>query len=263
MVSFFLQYALFVTIASLLSVECFSSRISHTFRYAPNGVCVSPEFFVDEKNRDQVFTMRNVPGEGDCMFLAVALAAAASMGLGGNDTLLRAISRETREVVAQVLESSGNLYIADDRICPASDLLKSAANGEGLDSKQYLELLRKEGINGGIQGGGPELTVLANVLRRPISIYELYHDKENKESTESTSNYQQIECKGTFGNDLFSDPSYAIPDAAVLSVSTWRIKQNSGPTHASCTHSQMSPCQTLSYRGCNQVHIAGIYTFLF
>ena len=46
------------------------------------------------------------------------------------------------------------------------------------------------------------------------------HDKENKESTESTSNYQQIECKGTFGNDLFSDPSYAIPDAAVLSVST-------------------------------------------
>ena len=82
------------------------------------------------------------------MFLAVALAAAASMGLGGNDTLLRAISRETREVVAQVLESSGNLYIADDRICPASDLLKSAANGEGLNSKQYLELLRKEGING-------------------------------------------------------------------------------------------------------------------
>ena len=113
MVSFFLQYALFVTIASLLSVECFSSRISHTFRYAPNGVCVSPEFFVDEKNRDQVFTMRNVPGEGDCMFLAVALAAAASMGLGGNDTLLRAISRETREcIVTQIQNMQRKIHLS-------------------------------------------------------------------------------------------------------------------------------------------------------
>ena len=29
--------------------------------------------------------------------------------------------------------------------------------------------------------------------------------------------YQSIECKGTFGSDLFSDPCSTIPNAAVLS----------------------------------------------
>ena len=73
-------------------------------------------------------------------------------------------------------------------------------------------------------GGGPELTVLANVLRRPISIYELTTTANNNSSSSSTSTismeegtYQNIECKGTFGNDLFSDPSATIPNAAVLS----------------------------------------------
>jgi hypothetical protein len=206
--------------------ETFSSRAPTTFRFAPNGVCVQPQFFVDEATQAK-FTMRNVPGEGDCMFLAVALAVATSMGLGGNNALLQAISQETRRVVAEVLRSSGNLYIADGRLCPAQDLLKQATREEGLDdTDKYLELLRKEGSQGGIQGGGPELTVLANVLRRPISIYELapkpqQKNGEGKEGisidVNGASSSQNIICKGTFGTDLFSDPCATIPDSAVLS----------------------------------------------
>jgi hypothetical protein len=157
------------------------------------------------------------------MFLAVALAAAASMGLGANDALLRAISRETRAVVAQVLLGSGNLHISQTRLVSAADLLQSAAQAEGLEPNVYLDQLRTEGSQGGLYGGGPELTVLANVLRRPISIYELDDDdnpeqQQEQEEEENTTNGCRIVCKGVFGDGLFSDPCATIPNSAILSA---------------------------------------------
>lgn len=219
-------FVLTIAATVLLCVQsaAFSTTSSATtFQFAPNGVCIQPEFFVNgDDHRTTKFTMRNVPGQGDCMFLAVALAAATSMGLGGNNALLQAISRETRQVVAKVLESSsGNLYIADGRLCPAHDLLLQATREEGFgdDTEKYLESLRTEGAKGGIQGGGPELTVLANVLRRPISIYELAPKTATTETTKNDQqpNEQSIVCKGTFGKDLFNDPCASMPDSAVLS----------------------------------------------
>ncbi|KAL3910959.1 MAG: hypothetical protein SGILL_007476 [Bacillariaceae sp.] len=176
--------------------------------------------------------MRNVPGDGDCMFLAVALAAATSMGLGGNDALLRAISRETRQVVAQVLSSEdGNLYIdSKTKEVPASKLLQSAVKQEpNVETvEDYLEALRKEGRDGGLYGGGPELAVLANVLRRPISIYEVDKPRlkqmvddsigDTSKNSGADSSVFPIVCKGSFGEGLFEDPCLtSISHSAVLS----------------------------------------------
>ena len=71
------------------------------------------------------------------------------------------------------------------------------------------------------------MTVLANVLRRPISIYELDPDgirnnnnDDNESSLVSSCRQQQkIVCKGTFGMGLFDDPCSRIPNSAVLSSS--------------------------------------------
>mmetsp|Transcript_15248 Transcript_15248/g.28497 ORF Transcript_15248/g.28497 Transcript_15248/m.28497 type:complete len:317 (-) Transcript_15248:324-1274(-) len=225
------------------------------FRFAPNGVCVYPQYFVeyskgtsekqDDKNKhnsdnqdsakpNKYFTMKNVPGDGDCMFLAVALAAATSMGLGGNDALLRAISRETRNVVAQVLSApKGNLYISPGNTVSSRDLLQSAVRQEPTINtvEEYLEALRTEGRDGGLYGGGPELAVLANVLRRPISIYEvdkprlrklLDHGVDNviaddNDDIETKGSILPIVCKGSFGEGIFEDPcETAIKDSAVL-----------------------------------------------
>ena len=179
------------------------------------------------------------------MFLAVALAAATSMGLGGNDALLRAISRETRAVVAQVLSSEGTLYIdPKQNEVPASKLLQSAVKQEpGIDTvEEYLEALRKEGRDGGLYGGGPELAVLANVLRRPISIYEVDKPRlkqmvaESKEEGDNEADADAsifpIVCKGSFGEGgIFEDPCLtSIGDSAVLAASnaqpgaySWRV----------------------------------------
>jgi hypothetical protein len=201
----------------VFEVNCF--RPYSSYRFAANGVCISPIHFVDINDSANTFVMRSVPGEGDCMFLAVALATLTSMGLGGNDTLLRAISRETRDVVATVLEApSGHLVIEGKRLVTTQALLRSAAKGEGLSTEEYLKQLRKEGIEGGLYGGGPELTVLANVLRRPISIYEIDPDgiKQAREQGEE-GDLAFIKRMGVFGNDFFQDPLEALPESAILS----------------------------------------------
>lgn len=61
------------------------------------------------------------------------------------------------------------------------------------------------------QGGGPELTVLANVLRRPITIYELCTDQDP-----IIGRTCKIKAVGSFG-DIFIDPIKEIPNSAVLS----------------------------------------------
>ena len=110
-----------------LSSALSSTQSSSQFRrfvFAPNGVCVRPGTFYTADGcggaantaaarGTREFTMRNVPGEGDCMFLAVALAAATSSGMGGNDAFLRALSKDTRNVVAQVL-GGGGIYTSRD-----------------------------------------------------------------------------------------------------------------------------------------------------
>ena len=197
------------------------------FAFAPNNVCIKPRSFHAfqkmENGTSQTleFTMRNVPGEGDCMFLAVSLATCTSYGLGGNYALLRAISNETRGVVAQILSvEKGNLHVEGKRIVRVSDLLKSAARNEKVSESDYINMIR----NGTLQGGGPELTVLSNVLRRPISIYEIdtsdaafattwNHDDDNEKDV--PENICPIKCVGSFG-EVFQDPCLEIPQSAIL-----------------------------------------------
>lgn len=227
------------------------------FEFAPNGVCISPARFVvqesstDDDNNNKLqedapttFTLRNVPGTGDCMFQAVALASFASVGLGGNNALLRAITKELRDLTARVLEQGqGHLVIEGKRLVKADTLLQQATRQEGLESTdEYLRVLRLQGADGGLYGGGPELTVLCNLLRRPISIYELskfhkveegYSNSSHSMTTTTTmttsmsddqslaaSAFQNcpIVCKGTFGCPIFDDPLATVPNSAVTNL---------------------------------------------
>lgn len=208
----------------IVAVEALQSTTWSTFRFASNGVCVEPRRFAYTSSptdrKPETFTLRNVPGQGDCMFQAVALASFASVGLGANNVLLQAITKELRSLTASLLEESGNLVIEGSRIVSCKALLASAAKQEGVSNEAYLSRLRKEGIEGGLYGGGPELTVLCNLLRRPISIYELVESTVDDDSLNGNEVRDPcpIDCKGTFG-DVFGDPLARIPESAVLGLS--------------------------------------------
>lgn len=197
------------------------------FEFASNGVSLRPQtFYHVDGNKKRTFSLRNVEGTGDCVFQAAALACSASFGLGGNNALLRVLALESRNVVAQVLEggatSGGNLYIEGKRLVTAQKLLKSASKDLGLEPDEYLRRLRLPGKEGGLYGGGPELTVLSNVLRRPIMIYELHEEEDERENSPTGKDLPPLpmECRikrvGVFG-DLFADPLLSMPDSAVLS----------------------------------------------
>ena len=168
----------------------------------------------------------------------MSLATACSMGLGANDVLLNAIARETRQVVAGILEqslqsdsdtdsnSTTTLVVTGKRLVTARAVLRQAARECQLDEKDYLQRLRLTGQEGGLYGGGPELTVLTNVLRRPISIYELLERSSSVVEQDAQAQIQQqqqqqvqpIVCKGIFGASVFADPLRHVPNSAVVNA---------------------------------------------
>ncbi|KAL7449131.1 hypothetical protein ACHAXS_000187, partial [Conticribra weissflogii] len=229
----------------------------HRFEFDPStGICRRPASFrrrlpnpAGRQNREEYFVLRNVPGDGDCVFHAVLSSVFVSMGMLRPDaaasssssssppfsSALSAMALEMRRVVANVLSSpDGNLYVgtvpADEhdgqtsarrrrRLVRCRDLLRSASRSEGLSPEDYLRRLRTRGREGGLHGGGAELTVLSNLLRRPISVYHL---KGGEGGTGGRGEVKEdvcdIELVGVFGEGLFEDPCGAVPDGVVANA---------------------------------------------
>eukprot|EP00986_Skeletonema_menzelii_P001276 scaffold338_cov155-Skeletonema_menzelii.AAC.10 len=128
------------------------------------------------------------------------------------DTLLSSMALEMRNVVAKFLSSpEGTLYVNNKpakRIVRCRDLLSSAAKNEGLSPDEYLKRLRQPGSQGGLYGGGPELTVLSNILRRPISIYHLKQQQQssimNATDSSTATTCCELERMGVFGEVFFT-----------------------------------------------------------
>lgn len=173
--------------------------------------------------------MRNVPGDGDCMFLAATMGMLYGIGLNLVDTeksdnhyyntIFQSIAQQTRTTVSRILQSTNGTLVIDAKqtSVSAGALLATAVREDAMDGipvskHEYLKHLETPG---GLYGGGPELTVLSNLFRRPISVYELCHSsvpidnrhgEDSTSRTTTTSTICPIECKGTFGEGVFVDP---------------------------------------------------------
>lgn len=199
------------------------------------GICRRPSSFHynkdnEDASQDQYFVMRNVPGDGDCVFHAVLSSVFISMGMLNPDAaytssnLMSSMVLEMRSVVANFLTSpDGTLYVNNKprkRLVRCQDLLVSASKSEGLAPEDYLTKLRLPGRLGGLYGGGPELTVLSNILRRPISIYHLSTSQSNNE------NMCKIDRVGVFGEGLYEDPSNTFPNSVVSNAVFFTMNRN-------------------------------------
>jgi hypothetical protein len=210
----------------LVSTSAFSSVIlPPRFLKFENGICTRA--FTDG---ERSFSMRNVQGDGNCMLAAVHLAAEATvLGWKEGRSACPEEAKRLRATIAEILSSEGTLYIEDDRIVSTTALLNSAANQEGLSPDEYLDKLSLDGPEGGMFCGGPELTVLSNLYRRPISIYELDDAQFRSMITEKNTisigedTPIPIDKRGTFGLNLFEDPCVAYPGSAVATSREWHI----------------------------------------
>jgi len=131
--------------------------------------------------------IRQVPGDGDCLFhsLAIALSFTDNNHLMRLDTPqglheLKQSSRKLRRLAVECLSSCTNkkrrskkryqrLFIQGSDSMKTSELLSTASSQYGITPEEYCELMMQDSY----WGGGPEIVALCTVLRRPIHVYEL------------------------------------------------------------------------------------------
>ena len=203
-----------------------------------------PKLFVTNDEHQQHFTMQNVPGEGDCMFLAVALAAtkaSTDRTVASDTTLPRTSSSSSsysyslpllqtekvyytmlnatttnatattmtlRNAVADVLEMPNiTLFISHNRTITTRDLLQQASHELHIRPWEYLQRLRQIG---GLYGGGPELTILCYLYQRPIHIYEIDNDAADDGDNNNNCNNKNNPNPGATGRNIRQGTSRTI-----------------------------------------------------
>lgn len=125
-------------------------------------------------NLHQELWVRQVPGDGGCLFhsLAVCVVHIATGQHVCFDSKTRQLSNRLRELSIQLLsDKKATLYIENDTVLPAEEIVETTARHYGLTASDYLELMRDPRS----WGGGPEIVALSNYLKRPIHIYEICH----------------------------------------------------------------------------------------
>jgi len=159
-------------------------------------------------------TIRQVPGDGNCLFHSISVAwAHATNGthleMRSPDTMewLYRNSAKLRQLAVDCLEEQRKLlFLQGHEYLKATDLVEAAAAQYGISGSEYCDLMRQESY----WGGGPEIVALCNVLQRPIHVYELHvpEDENDKELTHGKDKrkkrYQhRIDCRNSPINSSF------------------------------------------------------------
>lgn len=120
-------------------------------------------------------TIRQVPGDGNCLFHSIATCLA--LATNGTHVCMRdtsnlyAVSRMLRSAAVDCLAQNPHrrLFLQGGEYLRAGELVSAAAAQYDLTGEEYCVQMRRDAY----WGGGPEIVALCNVLRRPIHVYEL------------------------------------------------------------------------------------------
>ena len=135
----------------------------------------------------QRFIIRNVPGDGSCLFHAITACITherCKFHIDSNSPLMKAYSECLRYKAVQVLSGQTDiktLYIDNTNEEPITpyDLLQTFANNEGLSIDMYCYNMYKNST----WGSGAEIVALSNYFQRPICIYQLCSTENNNKPT--------------------------------------------------------------------------------
>jgi hypothetical protein len=153
---------------------------------------------VDEESEYLMCTIRQVPGDGNCLFHSVSTclsvveddtstpkqhqynsnkhnsnskhANSKHMDMR-NTTHLSQQSAWLRQQAVECLRTRPKrvLFLQGRECLRAHELVEAAAAQYNIDATEYCHLMQQDSY----WGGGPEIVALSNVLRRPIHVYEL------------------------------------------------------------------------------------------
>lgn len=123
-------------------------------------------------------TIRQVPGDGNCLFHSISICLAHAqngthldMRSAESMQWLYQLSTDLRRSAVDILALRRKLlYLQGREYLKAKELVDAASAQYGITGTEYCNLMRQDSY----WGGGPEIVALCNVLQRPIHVYELH-----------------------------------------------------------------------------------------
>lgn len=168
LISFFILSSLFLLFES--STLCFFG-LSHIRHHS-----FLPSTYKVKGNSSLEFYVRQVPGDGSCLFhsLAAGLSYLSTSQHLNFDKKLRSLSKRLREISIETLSEKNKVLVMEkDQTIFANELLEIVSEHYNCTSaEQYLEDMK----NSKTWGGGPEIVAISNSLSRPVHVYELCCD---------------------------------------------------------------------------------------
>lgn len=126
--------------------------------------------------------IRQVPGDGNCLFHSLSLCLQYSLNgthwdLSSRLDELYEHSRKLRtRAVAFLRQKHRRLFLQGQETLRAYDLVTAAAEQYGLSADEYCDAMEEDCV----WGGGPEIVALSNAFGRPIHVYELAVDESGE-----------------------------------------------------------------------------------
>jgi len=133
------------------------------------------EVYASVEEDRQHFLVRQVPGDGGCLFHALTVCldfrhSEPPKRFCDFDAKRRRISNRIRKLAVEVLQRDNETLVMDNQeTISSSQLLSIVAQHYNTTTAEYCRGMAQPGT----WGGGPEIVAVCNHLRRPIHVYEL------------------------------------------------------------------------------------------
>jgi hypothetical protein len=160
-------------------------------------------------------TIRQVPGDGNCLFHSISICLAHAqngthLDMRSTESMqwLYQLSTKLRHLAVDILALRRKLlYLQGREYLKAKELVDAASAQYGITGTQYCDLMRQDSY----WGGGPEIVALCNVLQRPIHVYELHVPTEAEQPQQRPSHSTRSSARGGRSNDNSNTKDGVVP----------------------------------------------------
>ncbi len=192
---------------AVISVSVSTSKgLSHISRHRS---FLKSHYTVKDDTKNEKFMVRQVPGDGGCLFHAISawILFVKHKKHVDFDRKALSLSNKLRSLAVRTLKKNDTLILENEECSYSCDLLEKVAEHYNITSDKYCHQM----LHPKTWGGGPEIVALCNHFQCPIHVYKLTHsnDSNNPASLFNTSETKvpefQLRLEARFGSPTFDD----------------------------------------------------------